>query len=126
LSELRANTISAADGTSPAALTKQIAPKAFGKWVGTDAPPALDGSFNMASITDNGAGDYTLTFTNTMADANYHGAGYSGIAARAGAVGHDANDTLTASAIRLNTHAAGSSTAADSVDTSFAVMGDLA
>lgn len=28
-------------------------------------------SFNMASVTDNGTGDYTLTFINAMTDANY-------------------------------------------------------
>ena len=28
-------------------------------------------SFNFASITDNGTGDYTLTFTNAMTDAAY-------------------------------------------------------
>jgi len=32
---------------------------------------AIRASFNVTSITDNGAGDYSVVFTNTMPDANY-------------------------------------------------------
>ena len=32
---------------------------------------AIRSSFNVASITDNGTGDYTVTFTTAMPDANY-------------------------------------------------------
>ena len=32
---------------------------------------AIRASFNVSSITDNGAGDYTVNFTNAMPDANY-------------------------------------------------------
>ena len=33
--------------------------------------PVVDDSFNNASITDNGTGDQTFTFTNNMNNANY-------------------------------------------------------
>ena len=33
--------------------------------------PAIVGSGNVTSITDNGTGDYTVNFTNAMPDANY-------------------------------------------------------
>ena len=33
--------------------------------------PAIVGSGNISSITDNGTGDYTLNFTTSMSDANY-------------------------------------------------------
>ena len=33
--------------------------------------PAIRGSGNVTSLTDNGAGDYTLNFTTAMPDANY-------------------------------------------------------
>ena len=33
--------------------------------------PSINANFNISSITDNGAGDYTLNFTNAMSDANY-------------------------------------------------------
>ena len=32
---------------------------------------AIRASFNVSSITDNGAGNYTVNFTNAFADANY-------------------------------------------------------
>lgn len=33
--------------------------------------PAIRGSFNVSSITDNGQGDFTVNFTNAMPDALY-------------------------------------------------------
>jgi len=32
---------------------------------------AINASFNVSSITDNGTGNYTVNFTNAMPDANY-------------------------------------------------------
>jgi hypothetical protein len=32
---------------------------------------AIRASYNVSSITDNGVGDYTVNFTNALADANY-------------------------------------------------------
>ncbi len=36
---------------------------------------AIRASFNVSSITDNGTGDYTMNFTNALADANYSALG---------------------------------------------------
>ena len=36
---------------------------------------AIRASYNVSSITDNGTGDYTVNFTNAMADANYSWSG---------------------------------------------------
>ena len=36
---------------------------------------AIRASYNVSSITDNGIGDYTITFTNAMADGNFVVAG---------------------------------------------------
>ena len=44
--------------------------KAWVNFTGTGTV-AINDSFNVASITDNGTGDYTITFTNAMANANY-------------------------------------------------------
>jgi len=44
--------------------------KAFVNFNGTGTV-AIQASFNVSSITDNGTGDYTLNFTTAMADANY-------------------------------------------------------
>ena len=38
---------------------------------------AINGSFNVSSITDNGTGNYTLNFTNAMPDANYSVSGFA-------------------------------------------------
>jgi hypothetical protein len=35
----------------------------------------IRGSFNVTSVADNGTGDYTITFTNAMPNANYAWAG---------------------------------------------------
>lgn len=42
-------------------------------WINFDGTgtPAIRGSFNVSSITDNGTGDYTINFTTVMPDANY-------------------------------------------------------
>ena len=39
---------------------------------------AIRGSGNVSSITDNGAGDYTVNFTTAMSDANYVSVGMAG------------------------------------------------
>jgi len=42
-------------------------------WVNFDGTgtPAIRGSGNVSSITDNGTGDYTVNFTTALPDANY-------------------------------------------------------
>jgi hypothetical protein len=44
--------------------------KAWVSFNGTGTP-AIRGSFNVSSITDNGTGLYTVNFTNALADDNY-------------------------------------------------------
>jgi len=44
--------------------------KAWVNFNGTGTP-AIRGSFNVSSITDNGVGNYTINFTTAMPDANY-------------------------------------------------------
>lgn len=46
-------------------------------WVNFDGTgtPAIRGSFNVSSITDNGTGDYTINFTTAMPNTNYALAG---------------------------------------------------
>ena len=68
MSEIRANTISAANGTGRIKLTKQHAAKAWSRL--TD--DADTNSFNVSGTTDNStAGNTTITFTNNMANVNY-------------------------------------------------------
>ena len=67
-------TISGTNGvTFPDSTSMQTGQQACKAWVnfnGTGAV-AIRGSYNVSSITDNGAGDYTVNFTTAMPDANY-------------------------------------------------------
>ena len=77
MSELRANMISDAAGTGPVTLTGQFAAKAWVNFNGTGTV-AIRESANVASITDNGTGLYTVNFTTAMSDANYSAIGAYG------------------------------------------------
>lgn len=63
-------------------------------------------SFNVSSLTDNGVGDYTVSFTNSMADADYSYGFGGGISSDANVlVTVRAGTAPTASALRINTAA---------------------
>ena len=51
--------------------------KAWVNFNGTGTP-AINASYNVSSITDNGVGDYTLNFTTALANANYAASGFAG------------------------------------------------
>lgn len=67
---------------------------------------AIRASFNVSSITDNGTGDYTVNFTNALADANYSavfGGNFNASGtARDNNIGVRNNVAPTASALRIN------------------------
>ncbi len=72
MSTLKVNTIQDAsgnNGTTPALLYNGTA-KAWCSFDGTGVV-AIRASYNVTSITDNGTGDYTVNFTNALADAKY-------------------------------------------------------
>jgi hypothetical protein len=60
------------DGTNSTSATNCIqgSAKAWINYKGT-ATVAIRGSYNVSSVTVNGSGDYTINFTNAMANANY-------------------------------------------------------
>lgn len=70
MSELRADTITASDGTSPVTLTKQSAAKAWVKFK-TSTATTINDSFNVDSLTDIGSGNTQVNFSNSMSDSNY-------------------------------------------------------
>ena len=70
MSTLKADTIVAADGSSPVTLTKQSAAKAWVNFNGTGTIAARD-SYNLSSLTDSGTGLYVVNHTSSMSDANY-------------------------------------------------------
>jgi len=70
MSELRTDTITASDGTSPVTLTKQSAAKAFISFDGTGTV-SIDTSFNISTLTDNAAADYSIAYTNNVSTSNH-------------------------------------------------------
>ena len=68
MSEIRTDTISAANGTDPVTLTKQSAAKA---WVKGSSAAALLDSFGVSSGVDNGVGNYTFSFTSSFVNSDY-------------------------------------------------------
>ena len=71
MSTLKADTIQSTSGGA-ATLTKQSAAKA---WLNGSNSAALNDSFNVSSGTDNGTGNYTYAFSNSMDNANWSPAG---------------------------------------------------
>jgi len=74
MSTLKANTILAASGLAADPVAIPGLDKRFATaWVNFNGlgVVAIRSAYNVASITDNGVGDYTVNFTTPMANANY-------------------------------------------------------
>jgi hypothetical protein len=133
MSELRADTITASDGTSPVTLTKQSAAKAWASFDqgATGHPVYTDASLNTASTTDVSAGVTKLAFTNSLNNANY---GISGVcqAQDAGGTVFGTWGKSTTSSRQMTTsnfhteNRVSSGTPTDSDYTAYKVLGDLA
>lgn len=89
------------DGTNSTSSTNCIqgSAKAWINFNGTGTP-AVRASYNVSSITDNGTGDYTINFTNALADTNY-AVNYSCSYAGSGSGPMTQTDTYTTSSIRI-------------------------
>jgi len=116
MSTLKADTIQSTSGGA-ATLTKQSAAKA---WHQSDNAATQADSFNVSGGTDNGTGDYTISFTNSMANNNF---------APPHITAEDANHVLHAhtratGSVRVNN--VNESAAARDASTAGAVHGDLA
>ena len=70
MSDIRANTISAANGTDPVTLTKQAAAKAWVSFTSVSTT-AIDESFNVSSISDSGTGETAVNLANNMSSSTY-------------------------------------------------------
>ena len=69
MSELRADTITGSDGTSPVTLTKQSAAKV---WSGVSTTSAAAGdNFNISSLVDDAVGRTSHNFTNALTSVNF-------------------------------------------------------
>ena len=68
---------------------------------------SIRGSFNVSSITDNGTGDFTVNFTNSLSDANYativNGLGTTGTSMQPGGPRGSATNSTTSVRIGFGT-----------------------
>jgi len=69
MSTLKADTIVASDGTSPVALTKQSAAKAFLNY--DQIANTVRDSFNISSVVDNSTSEFDTNFSNSMNNIYY-------------------------------------------------------
>ena len=133
MSTLKADTIVAADGSSPVTLTKQSAAKHFVIYDLTDASRAIEKSLNCSSLIDLAIGQTSVSYANNFSDTHYtHGgvAAWDGgdITAYAIQSGATRESDMTTSGIELSTRYAGAS-AANLFDYHYAQnvsLGDLA
>ena len=71
-------------------------------WVNFDGSGTIRGSGNVASVTRNGTGDFSITFTTAMPDANYSSFAMVSDSATGSAVTQiDAGNVPTASVLRI-------------------------
>ena len=122
-SVLNVDTIAAKDGTSPVGLTKQTAAKFFFAFR-PDSSNTIDASFNHSSLTDNGTGDFTCSFTNSFNGAEEYilsGSVYDGGASTIAGV---MSDTLLTGSVRFST--CSTSAFIDRAYTHAVIHGDLA
>ena len=102
--------------------------KAWGHMNGSGTP-AYGDSLNMASITDNGTGNYTQAFTSALANVSYSASGTNGdgSAQTGGAICNRSAVYATGSYGFTTTFTTGSTPAAyDPSDVSTSINGDLA
>ena len=123
MSELRADTITASDGTSPVTLTKQSAAKGFGN-VDLGTTVLKSGSLNASSVSDDGVGICTISFVSAMADANYSHPAIV-YTDRVGFVGSASGTTYTTTAKKFEVSQSNDASRND-YDFTYTINGDLA
>jgi len=112
----------AGEGTATTNLQQGLAKM----WAGTDGSgtPAIQDSFNNASITDNGTGDYSFTFTNNMGNDDY--SSLSGGERSNGGQANISGHTDKTTSIHRHGSKNDGGTANDMLEASYLVHGDIA
>jgi len=126
MSELRTDTISASNGTSPVTLTKQSAAKVWLSYKGTSTNSIYD-SLGVSSVSDDAVGEYTPTFSSAFSGADdYAIAGF----VQGDSGGGDRNisgmGTPTTTARQIETNRGHDSADIDCSHVQISVHGDLA
>ena len=124
-SELRVNTLKDASGNNSVAM-QYVAEGTAKSWLQyNQVTPAVTGSFNISTVTDTGAGDFTPNFSSAMSGLTYSVPVTSGMlnTDASGRIG-ESNPTNTSSYQVTTTNSAG--TKADHTGNSCSTFGDLA
>ena len=92
------------EGNSTTTNLQQGLAKCWVNFAGNASGAAANDSFNLASMTDNGTGDYTLAISNDMASASYSATatGYK-CTADFGFITNNNSNYFTASTLRIET-----------------------
>ena len=124
-SVLNVDTIADKAGTGPVGLTKQHATKVWVNFDGDASDIAIRDSFNVSGNTDNGTGDYTITYANAMSNGSYSLAGVGEAGGGSSVMALAVNDTggLTTASARIFTK---TGSPADSNVVTSTINGDLA
>jgi hypothetical protein len=97
------------DGTNSTSATNCIQGSAKA-WIQFSSG-TINASYNVSSITTNGAGDYTINFTTAFADNKYSFVGASGITSSFSVIGTGGYTPSTSSIRMLNQNLSGTNTA---------------
>jgi hypothetical protein len=130
MSEVRADTITASNGTGPVTLTKQSAAKAWSIFDQVNSN-TIDDSFNISTITDRGTGSIYGNYTNSMSSVNYAVMGASSPVASGSMSATNQNRSTissadTASRYSMNVYADSSQAMQDEENQQALAHGDLA
>jgi hypothetical protein len=119
------------DGTNSTSATNPIKGSAKA-WVNFNGVTTvtINNSFNVSSVTRNGAGDYTVNYTTAMANANYvplmqttgQNAGDNRASVVIQGVYNTGATTKTTTALRINTGATSSATPFDMAEINVAIL----
>ena len=126
-SELRVNTLKDASGNNSVGMSTvaEGSAKAWVNFVGSSSGIPIGDSFNVSGNTDNGTGDYTITFSNAMGNGSYSLAGVGQAGGGSSVMGLAVNQTggLTTASARIFTK---TGSPADSDLVTSTINGDLA
>ena len=125
--ELRVNTVKDASGNNSVGMSTvaEGSAKAWVNFVGSSSGIPIGDSFNVSGNTDNGTGDYTITYSNAMGNGNYSltGVGQAGGGSSVMALAVNQTGGLTTASARVFTK---TGSPADSDLVTSTINGDLA
>ena len=124
-SELRVNTLKDASGNNSVGMSTvaEGSAKAWVHWNG-ESTAAIRDSFNFASLSDSGTGDYTFSYTTSQSDTTYCSTVSTSRASNAQALISSSTTFNTANIDSVSVHDEG--VAEDTENGCLAVHGDLA